>query len=53
MGYSVALNSQTAIASISSPSTTTTPTSTRVGTCQPNQVTPGSRAWRAAGEMLM
>ena len=50
--YSVALNSQIAIASITSPSATITPASSSAGTCQPHQVTPGSSARRAAGEML-
>ena len=49
--YSVALNSQIAIESITRPSRTMTPASSSVGTCQPHQVTPGSRAWRAADEM--
>ncbi len=49
--YSLALNSQIAIPSITSPSTATTAISSAVGTRHPNQVTPGSSAWRARGVM--
>jgi hypothetical protein len=49
--YSVALNSQIAIPSINSPSARTTAASSSVGTCQPDQVTPGSSALRAASLM--
>lgn len=42
--YSVALNSQIAIPSITSPSTAITPASSSPGTCHPHQVTPGSSA---------
>ena len=46
--YSVALNSPIAMPSITSPSTSTTATSSRLGTRQPNHVTPGSSVARAA-----
>ncbi len=49
--YSVALNSQIAIPSITSPSTATTAISSAVGTRHPNHVTPGSSVARAAGVM--
>jgi hypothetical protein len=50
-GYSARLNSQIAMNSITNPRTAITPASTRLGTCQPNQVTPGASAWRAAAGM--
>ncbi len=46
--HSARLNSTIAIASITTPSRAMTAASTTVGTCQPNQVTPGSSARRAA-----
>jgi anti-sigma regulatory factor (Ser/Thr protein kinase) len=49
--YSLALNSQIAIPSITSPSTAMTAISSAVGTRHPNHVTPGSSAWRACGVM--
>jgi anti-sigma regulatory factor (Ser/Thr protein kinase) len=49
--YSLALNSQIAIPSMTSPSARTTSTSSPVGTLQPNQVTPGSSVWRASSVM--
>lgn len=49
--YSVALNSQIATPSITSPRASTTPTSSRLGTRQPNHVTPGSSARRASSVM--
>jgi anti-sigma regulatory factor (Ser/Thr protein kinase) len=49
--YSLALNSQIAIPSITSPSTSTTATSSSVGTRQPNHVTPGSNARLASSVM--
>ena len=49
--YSLALNSQIAIPSITSPSTATTAISSAVGTLHPNHVTPGSSAWRASSVM--
>jgi anti-sigma regulatory factor (Ser/Thr protein kinase) len=49
--YSLALNSQIAIPSMTSPSTAITATSSAVGTRHPNHVTPGSSAWRACGAM--
>ena len=51
-GYSVELNSQMAMPSITRPSAAITPASSSPGTCQPHQVTPGSRARRAAGEIV-
>ena len=51
--YSLALNSQIAIPSITSPSTATTAISSAVGTRHPNHVTPGSSTWRACGVMSM
>ena len=50
--YSVVLNSQIAIPSISSPSATIMPTSSSAGTCQPNQVTPGSSTRARRGEIV-
>ncbi len=41
-GYSVVENSQIAIPSITRPSTSTIAISSATGTCQPNQVTPGT-----------
>jgi hypothetical protein len=49
--YSLALNSQIAIPSITSPSTATTAISSAVGTRHPNHVTPGSSTWRASSVM--
>jgi serine/threonine-protein kinase RsbW len=49
--YSLALNSQIAIPSMSSPSASTTRISSAVGTLQPNQLTPGSSVARASGVM--
>src|SRR5579863_5978685 len=49
--YSARLNSAIATTSITSPSSAITAASTRLGTCQPNQVTPGASAWRAASGM--
>jgi len=50
--YSVVENSQIAMPSMTRPSTTIIPASSSAGTCQPNQVTPGSSAARAAGEIV-
>ena len=50
--YSVELNSQIAIPIISRPSARITAASSSAGTCQPHQVTPGARTWRATGETL-
>ena len=49
--YSVVLNSQIAIPSITMPSAKITNASSSEGTCHPHQVTPGSSACRAAGEI--
>jgi serine/threonine-protein kinase RsbW len=49
--YSLALNSQIAIPSMSNPSTATTATSSAVGTRHPNHVTPGSSTRRASSVM--
>jgi anti-sigma regulatory factor (Ser/Thr protein kinase) len=49
--YSLALNSQIAMPSITSPSASTTNASSSAGTCQPHQVTPGSSLARAAALM--
>jgi anti-sigma regulatory factor (Ser/Thr protein kinase) len=49
--YSLALNSQIAIPSMTSPSASTTRISSAVGTRQPNHVTPGSSVWRASSVM--
>ncbi len=51
-GYSVVLNSQIAIASITSPISSTIPASSSAGTWKPHHVTPGSSARRAAGETV-
>jgi anti-sigma regulatory factor (Ser/Thr protein kinase) len=51
--YSLALNSQIAIPSITSPSTATTAISSAVGTRHPNHVTPGSSTRRASSVMSM
>ncbi len=51
--YSLALNSQIAIPSMTSPSTAITAISSAVGTRHPNHVTPGSSAARACGVMSM
>ena len=45
--YSVALNSQIAMPSMTRPRTSTTATSSSAGTCQPHHVTPGASAARA------
>jgi len=49
--YSLALNSQIAIPSMTTPSTATTAISSAVGTRHPNQVTPGSSTRRASSVM--
>ena len=49
--YSVALNSHTAMPSITRPSARITPASSSAGSRQPHHVTPGSSASRAAGLM--
>ena len=49
--YSVALNSQIAMPSMTRPRASTTATSSSAGTCQPHHVTPGASAARA--EALM
>ena len=49
--YSLALNSQIAIPSMTSPSASTTRISSAVGTRQPNHVTPGSSVLRASSVM--
>jgi anti-sigma regulatory factor (Ser/Thr protein kinase) len=49
--YSLALNSQIAMPSITRPRASTTSASSRAGTCQPHQVTPGSSLARAAALM--
>jgi serine/threonine-protein kinase RsbW len=49
--YSLALNSQIAIPSMTSPSATMTRISSAVGTRQPNHVTPGSSVLRASSLM--
>ena len=51
--YSLALNSQIAIPSITNPSTATTAISSAVGTRHPNHVTPGSSTRRASSVMSM
>ena len=47
-GYASRLNCQVAMPSIARPSRATIATSNRPGRCQPHQVTPGLRTWRAA-----
>jgi anti-sigma regulatory factor (Ser/Thr protein kinase) len=49
--HSLALNSQIAMPSITSPRASTTSASSPAGTCQPHHVTPGSSARRAAALM--